>query len=258
MVFKSSVKSLLATSTSHKGLTFVGVGPGDPSLLTLAAVQAIRSANLVAYPISHEKADGIAFNIVSEFITNEQERLPLLMPMVKHPEKLKEAWSSASAQLACAVSKGKQVVFLCQGDVSLFASSSYLFLHLKNFYPECSVKLIPGVTSVSAAAAAVGWPLALQQEQLLLAPTPEHPEDLGALLEEANLAGRVVVLLKLGHRWIWVKPLLEKMNLLEGSLFAQRVGWPDQQILPASEVPQSEKPYLSLLLVRQSWPEIMP
>ena len=68
----------------------------------------------------------------------------------------------------------------------------------------------------------------------------------------------MLALLKLVHRWAWVRPMLEERNLLQSALFAQNVGWPDQQVLQASEVPATARPYFSLLLVRQGWPEVMP
>ena len=69
---------------------------------------------------------------------------------------------------------------------------------------------------------------------------------------------KVVILLKLGKKWTWVKPLLEELDLIENSIFAERVGLSDQQILWASEMPSGTRPYFSLLLIRQSWPLTMP
>jgi precorrin-2/cobalt-factor-2 C20-methyltransferase len=68
----------------------------------------------------------------------------------------------------------------------------------------------------------------------------------------------VLALLKLGHRWAWVRPLLAERGLLAEALFAQRVGWPDQLVAPAAVVPAEEQPYFSLLLIRQGWPQVLP
>ena len=163
-------------------LTLVGVGPGDPSLMTLSAVQAIQEATVVAYPVSKQGADGIAVNIAAAWITEEKKRLPLLFPMVEASSPRKQAWQLASEKLVSLVAKGEQVAFLCQGDVSLFASSSYLLLYIKANYPTCSIALIPGINSFSAAAALGHLPLALQKDQLLVLPTPDRSEDLEELL----------------------------------------------------------------------------
>ncbi len=240
------------------GLTLVGVGPGDPQLLTMAAVQAIGAAAVVAYPVARLEAEGMAARIAAPWIRPEQRRLPLVFPMVAEAEPRQQAWHRAADALAAEVAAGQAVVLLCEGDASLYASASYALLALAERHPTCPVAVIPGITAVAAAAAAGRWPLALQQEALLIRPTPEGPGELEALLQRAAGEGTVLALLKLGHRWSWVRPLLEARGLLAGSLFAQRVGWPDQLLAPAAEVPAEEQPYFSLLLIRQGWPDVLP
>ncbi len=240
------------------GLTLVGVGPGDPLLLTIAAVQAIHNATVIAYPVAEEGKDSMAYEIASHWIDNRTKRLPILFPMVCEENLLKEAWKKAGDQLATAVANGENVVFLCQGDISLFASGSYVLLQFKANYPSLKLDLIPGINSFSAAAAAGAWPLTMQNDQLLVMSTPDRLEDLKQILEDTPHEGRVLALLKLGSRWKWVRPLLEQMDLLDDSLFVQRVGFADQEVFFASEVSAVSKAYFSLLLVRQGWPAVLP
>jgi precorrin-2/cobalt-factor-2 C20-methyltransferase len=200
----------------------------------------------------------MAARIAAPWIRPEQRRLPLVFPMVAEAEPRQQAWHRAADALAAEVAAGQAVVLLCEGDASLYASASYALLALAERHPTCPVAVIPGITAVAAAAAAGRWPLALQQEALLIRPTPEGPGELEALLQRAAGEGTVLALLKLGHRWSWVRPLLEARGLLAGSLFAQRVGWPDQLLAPAAEVPAEEQPYFSLLLIRQGWPDVLP
>jgi precorrin-2/cobalt-factor-2 C20-methyltransferase len=229
----------------------------------VAAVRAIEAAAVVAYPVARLEADGMAARIAAPWIRPEQRRLPLLFPMVAEAEPRRQAWHAAAAALAAEVAAGQAVVLLCEGDASLYASASYALLALAERHPTCPVAVIPGITAVAAAAAAASsqglpWPLALQQEALLIRPTPETSGELEALLEHAAGEGTVLALLKLGHRWAWVRPLLEARGLLTGSLFAQRVGWPDQLLAAAAAVPAQEQPYFSLLLIRQGWPDVLP
>lgn len=261
----ASVLGAASGSDPGPGLVLVGVGPGDPELCTVAAVRAIQAAEVVAYPVARLEAEGMAARIVSPWLRPQQRRLPLLFPMVAEPAPRRRAWHLAAEALAMEVAAGRRVVLLCEGDVSLFASASYVLLELLERHPGCPLRLIPGITAASAAAAAGAWPLALQRQTLQVLPTPDDPAELQTLLETA-LAGPegqrpVLALLKLGARWSWVRPLLDRLGLLEGALFARRVGWPEQTVAPASTVPpdgDGASSYFSLLLIRCGWPEVLP
>ena len=236
----------------------MGVGPGDPSLLTLAAVEAIRQAQVVAYPVGRPGAESMAAQIAAGWIRHDHFRLPLLFPMVEAAEPRRAAWDAAARELQNTVHSGQKVALLCEGDASLFASCSYVLLAIRQEWPDCPVTVIPGITSCSAAAAAGLWPLALQRDQLLLRPCPDTPEELQAVLDTAAATGQVLALLKLGRRWTWVQPLLKRHGLLRQALFAERVGWPDQRVCSAEAMDAEPRPYFSLLLIRQGWPEVLP
>ena len=252
-----------AAADVRPGLTLVGVGPGDPELLTVAAVRAIAAATVVAYPVAEPGAEGMAARIAAPWISPGQRHLPLQFPMVEAAAPRRHAWHAAADALAAEVAAGLPVVLLCEGDASLYASCSYVLLALAERVPACSLRVVPGIPAVAAAAAAASslgmpWPLALQQEGLLIRPTPEEPAALEALLDWASASGTVLALLKLGRRWRWVQPLLADRGLLPGALFARRVGWTDQLLAVADRVPAEAQPYFSLLLIRQSWPEVLP
>ena len=223
-------------------LTIVGVGPGDPSLLTLAAVQAIKESTLVAYPVAIKNGNSFAAEIVNKLI-KKKEKLSLEFPMVNDKDSLKSAWKKAGSQLLNALKRNHKVVLLSQGDVSLYSTSAYMIYYIKSTFPSIKFKLIPGINSFSAAAALAAYPLSLQQEQLIISPAPDKKEDLEKLLDEANNCNRVIVLVKLGSRWLWIREVLYRRKLLDKTLFAERVGLPDQDVLMAEKVPASAKSY---------------
>ena len=122
-----------------KNLTIAGVGPGDPSLLTIAAVDAIREATVVSYPVSSRGGESLAEKIASKWITKDKKKVPLHFPMVDDKNTLKSAWRVAGNKLMKMVEKGERVVFLAQGDISLFSTGSYLLKELEKYHPDCLV-----------------------------------------------------------------------------------------------------------------------
>ena len=239
-------------------ITIAGVGPGDPSLLTLAAVNAIKESTVVSFPVAHVGSESLAEKIASKWITTDKKKLPLYFPMVFDQIILKNAWSSAGKKLLKMVEKGERVVFIAQGDISLFSTGSYLAMEFARYEPKCLVKLIPGVTSFSAAAAKSQIPLAFQEEQVLILPVPESSLKLKTILLEAASIKRIVVLLKIGDKWKWVRPLLQELDLLESSIFAERIGLSNETVANASKIASGNKPYFSLLIIRQDLPLVMP
>ncbi|ABX08316.1 precorrin-2 C(20)-methyltransferase [Prochlorococcus marinus] len=236
-------------------LTLVGVGPGDPSLITIAAIKAIRKATVIAYPVSQLGGKSMAAEIAGDWIKGKRT-MPLVFPMTLDGDSLDQHWKIASEKLSNAIQTGENVVFISQGDPSLYSTCCYVLIYLKSHYPECTLKIIPGVNSFSAAAAAGQWPLSLQKEALFVSPVPEEPKDFENLLDESLRKGLVLVLLKLGFRWEWVRPILEKKGLLDKTLFVKKVGFFDQEISKAENVSKDSKPYFSLLIVRPHWPSI--
>ncbi len=221
-------------------------------------MNAIQESTVVSYPVAVKGGQSMAEKIASKWISKDKRKLPLYFPMVSDKSILKNAWHAAGHELMRIVKKGEKVVFLAQGDISLFSTGSYLLKEFEKYHPECPVRLIPGITSFAAAAALGKLPLAFQEEQLLILPVPESSLKLKIILSQAELKGRVVVLLKLGKKWSWVQPLLKELDLLESSIFAERVGFFDEKVIRASDLPLDKRPYFSLLLIRQSWPLEIP
>ena len=131
------------------------------------------------------------------------------------------------------------------------STSSYIIKLIKLNHPLLSLKIIPGVSSFNAAAAEAQLPLVLNKEELLICPVPDSVSDLENLLETNVINyNKVVVLLKLGKRWTWVREVLCNMDLLSTTTLAKRVGFSDQEIDNASNISGKSIHYFSLLIIR--------
>jgi len=166
----------------------VGVGPGDPGLLTVRAVDVLRSAGAVLAPAPHRGGDSLALSIVRPYLPAGCEVHTAHFPMTERRGELRVAWDEAAALLLRLAAAGAPVAFITLGDAMLYSTWSYLHAAVRRLAPDADVRTVPGVTAMSACAAAVGRPLAEGREPLLVWPD-EPPADAGELL---GLAPNVV------------------------------------------------------------------
>ena len=230
-------------------LTIVGVGPGDSSLLTIAAVKAINKANVIVFPIASDDKKSSAAEIVKEYI-KFKKKIPIIFPMARQEFDPDEIWSNAVDTIVKSIKNYKSVALLCLGDTSLFASSSNIVRIIKNKHPEIITRTIPGISSISAAAALSNFNLANKGETLIIKECPSHKQELVDLISINKEKKTVLVLMKVGKRWEWVKNLLKKEDIISKSVIAINVGMPNQIVQEVSTFDLNKVPYFSLLLVR--------
>ena len=243
------INRFLSYKNDYASLTIVGVGPGDPSLLTIAALKAIRKAKVIAYPISNDDKKSFSAEIVKDFI-KFKKKIPIIFPMARKEFNSNEIWNNASEMIVKFLKNNESVVLLCLGDTSLFASSSYILRIINNCYPEITTKIVPGISSLSAAAAFSNFDLVKKGETLIIQECPSVKSELLDLLNRNKENRSVLALMKVGKRWPWVKDVLMEEDLLNNSLLALNVGMFDQVIEKVSKCENEMIPYLSLLLIR--------
>ena len=145
------IKKILRAFTGYKigsiSLTIVGVGPGDPSLLTIAAVDAIKKAKVIVFPLSDDNKKSFAAEIVKKH-TKYKKNIPIIFPMARKDFDPDEIWSNAVEKIVKFIQNRESVVLLCLGDTSIFASSSNILRIIKHNYPEIITKTIPGISSL--------------------------------------------------------------------------------------------------------------
>jgi precorrin-2 C20-methyltransferase/precorrin-3B C17-methyltransferase len=226
----------------------VGVGPGDPELMTIKARRVIEAAHVVAYPVARH-GRSVSRSVAAPFLRSEQLELELTYPVTTeatdHPEgyegALRDFYGDAAAHIAEHLDAGRDVAVLCEGDPFFYGSYMYLHEHLAGRY---ETEVVPGVTGFSAAAAAAGVPLAKRDDVLSILPGTLPPEVLARRLRESEAA----VVMKLGRTFEGVRSAAEGAGVAERGIYVERASSSRERVAPLAEV-EGKVPYMSLLLV---------
>ena len=226
----------------------IGVGPGDPELITLKGLNILKQVPVVAFPAG-TGAPGVAQQIVAQWLDCDRVQLPLTFPYVQDTDVLTQAWHAAAEQVWQYLQLGQDVAFVSEGDISFYSTFTYLAQTLQALHPEVVVQAVPGVCSPMAAAAALGVPLTIRAQRLVVLPALYTVGELEAVLDWAD----VVVLLKVSSVYEQVWTVLQRRCLLERSWVVERATLPEQVIYAGlSDRPHLKLPYFSLLIVRVS------
>ncbi|MDG2616208.1 precorrin-2 C(20)-methyltransferase [Thermoleptolyngbya sichuanensis XZ-Cy5] len=225
----------------------VGAGPGDPELISVKGLRLLQSSPVVAFPAGLGGKQGVAQQIVAQWLRPDQVQLALDFPYVQEEATLRQAWETAAAQVWNYLQQGDDVVFVSEGDVSFYSTFTYLAQTVMQQYPEAQVETIPGICSPMAAAAALGLPLTVRAERLVVLPALYTVADLETALDTAD----VLVLMKVSSVYEQVWPVLERRGLLQHSYVVERASQPTQVIhADLRDRPSLKLPYFSLLLVK--------
>ena len=196
----------------------IGVGPGDPELLTVKAVKAIQNADIIMCPASNEDRPSIAFSVVSSIIdkSKNQKIIKLIFPMTKDKDVLKQTWKRNAKIMAETVLTGKNVVYLTVGDPFLYSTWIYMHKDLKENYPEMDISVIPGIVSIFTFAAKVGVSVAEGSEKVAIIPSCY---DLSSVKEIAKHS-ESMIFLKDGRYFDQVIKVLKESGFPDDSIFA--------------------------------------
>lgn len=224
----------------------ISVGPGDPELLTLKGLRLLKQAPVVAFPAGVRGNLGIAQQIVSDWLRSDQIQLPLVFPYVQDVETLTQAWQTAADCVWQYLQQGQDVAFACEGDASFYGTFTYLAQTLQEQHPQVRVETVPGVCSPLASAAALGLPLTLRQQRLVVLPALYSVTELEMVLPWAD----VIVLMKVSSVYSQIWQVLKQHQLLEHSYVVEWATLPHQKIHRELQTkPELQLPYFSLLIV---------
>ena len=227
----------------------VGLGPGDPELITLKAARLIGSADVVAYHAGthgNSIARSIAADLIPASAVEERLVYPVTTGIAEHPGgyagAMADFYEESASRLRAHLEQGRTVVVLAEGDPLFYGSYMYMHDRLSGLFPT---EVVPGVTSLSAASAAVSSPLVRQTDVLTVLPGTLPEPELARRLADTQGA----VIMKLGRTFPAVRRALEAAGRLGEALYVERASTDRQVVMPVKDVDPSKVPYFSIILV---------
>ncbi len=219
----------------------IGVGPGDPELLTIKALRLLQSVQVVAYQSANDH-ESVARSIVASYLTGNQIEVPFHFPRALDPELAYDLYSEAIAPIAAHLAAGRDVVVLCVGDPLFYGSFMYLFTRLADRFVT---EIVPGVSSPMACAAAIGAPLCYRNDIFSVISATLSVEVLTAQLANADS----VAIIKLRRHFEKVRQVLVNLDLLSRAKYIERASAIDQSIVPIEDVDPRNVPYFSMIII---------
>ena len=221
----------------------LGIGPGDPELITVKALRLLQHAPVLAYP-APEQGESLARRIVAPHLNGPKTEVVIRMPLVEARFPAQEVYDQAAAELGAHLDAGRDVAVLCEGDPFFYGSFMYLFGRMAERH---TVEVVPGVSSLTACAAVLGAPLAARNDVLTVVPAPLDEAALKDRLAEIEAAA----IIKVGRHFAKVRRVLAALGMTERARYVEHATMDDQKILPLEDVPEDRAPYFSMILVHR-------
>lgn len=227
----------------------VGVGPGDPELLTLKAQRILQSVPLICVPQAETSGDSYALSIVREFICHEKQEIVRFFFPTNDERKAGEVWRNAATMLAARLESGSDAAFITEGDPMLYSTFLYVLESITANHPGLQVEVVPGVSSVMAAAASSGVPLATHGQSMAILPAAYGVDR----LREAVASHDTVVLMKVNRTLLRALSDLEDLGLGGKAVYVKRASTDREQVVrDLGKLGAEDLDYFSLLIIRNS------
>ena len=227
----------------------IGLGPGDPELMTVKAVRLLEAAPVVAY-FAKEGRCGVARTIAARWLAREREELPLHYPVTTeirfdHPDyvaRLAAFYAEAADRLASRLAAGRDVALLCEGDPLFYGSFMHLYTRLRDRF---AVTVVPGVTGMSGCWTAAGAPMTWGDDILTVLPATLE----AGILRERLAACDAAVVMKVGHNLPKVRAALEAVGMAARAIYVERGTMAEERVLPLRDKTDDAAPYFAIVLV---------
>lgn len=220
-------------------LYLVGTGPGDPELLTLKAARILAEVDCVAFPQKPGQGS-MALDIARTHVPDDTRLLPIAIPMEVDRAPAQMAYDQGAAHIAAHTQQGQTVAYLCEGDPLFYGSAMFLIERLAT---QTEIIIIPGITSLTAAAAVANHPLAARNDRLKVLPAPLDTETLRTELEHTES----VAIIKVGRHFHRIRKLLDETGHDKAIVIEHATGT-KQTITPLADFNDEERPYFSIIL----------
>jgi precorrin-2/cobalt-factor-2 C20-methyltransferase len=219
----------------------LGVGPGDPELITLKAWRILSLAPVICY-LTANGTHSTARDIAKPFLPENVIELKIDMPMRTEREPANAAYDQGAAEITAHLKAGRDVAMLCEGDPFFYGSFMYIFARLADRFKTV---VVPGVTSITAAAAQIGRPLAARDDVVKVLPAT-LPAD--RLREELQTAQSVAII-KVGRHFGKVKTILSALDLISHAIVIENATRGNEAVRRAETVTEDSLPYFTTILV---------
>ena len=225
----------------------IGVGPGDPELLTVKAIKAIEAADVLIAPKTEKKEGSVALEIARPYLKKDIEIVYQVFPMVKDFAEDTGAWEENKEEILALLNAGKNVAFLTLGDPMFFSTYIYVFRLLE--HEDVDIVTIPGVPAFIAIGSHVGRPIVEGNDVLAVIPGTASKERLEEVMPVAGSA----VVMKVYHNSAEIIDLLKRNHMAKDAVLVSRVGLDGERVIHDLEAHADEKlNYLSTILARRS------
>ncbi|WP_432260614.1 precorrin-2 C(20)-methyltransferase [Cupriavidus sp. TMH.W2] len=227
----------------------IGVGPGPAGLIPVAALAALRDADLIYLPRARSSETSVARQCLAGLAIPEAKFREIAFQMDPDRSVLSEHYGELAEAVATELRQGRNVAYLTIGDSMTYSTYGYLLAALRDKLPGLHHTTFPGVTSFAATASALSWPLGEGKERILILPCPDDMATLRADIEDHD----IVVLMKIGARLPAVLQLLNELGIAGHCAFARRIGLPGELLcLDVSQLDADASGYLATMLIRRT------
>ncbi len=225
----------------------VGVGPGDPELLTVRAQRLLQQVGVICYTELDNGAPSFALGVVGSLVGDDTGRLPITIPSDDSPVS-HETWHVAAERIGAKLREGLDVAFITEGDPMLYSEYPHLIEHLQGEIAGLQAEIVPGVSSVMAAAASSGIPLVSQGQRLAILPAVYGIDD----LREASRSYDTIVLMDINPNLMSELAHLEGLGLAGHAIYVRQASTASERVIhDISKLTAEDYDYFSLLIIKR-------